>query len=217
MFFAWGSGTKSVEAVADFGVHKCPICKDSQPFKVTLNYGYAHLWYLFRWVTSRKYFAICKRCGNGHAIEPRQITGKAAGNPISFMDRRGWLVGLALIAGLIGLAAFAIQESDKKLAALSASPRAGDIYMADLSKIAKAFQDHPSYGLMRLTGVAGDDLTFQIAQSAYNKSKGARHDLTDKVYAKPGYFSNETTVLKLGDLKQLVERKVIESINREGE
>ena len=56
----WGSGGGS----ADLGVaeHRaCPTCEKERPFKVLLQYKYAHLYYL-RWVTKKAYFLACDVC-----------------------------------------------------------------------------------------------------------------------------------------------------------
>ena len=215
MFFAWGSGTKSVDAIRDFGIHHCPICNNNQTFKVVLNYGYAQLWYLFRCVTSRKYFAVCNRCGNGHVVEFQAISEKLVEDPAAFMDRRGWMVGVCAF-GVIGVIVYVSNKEDDRInTEFAAAPKVGDIYSADLSRFSESFEGTPAYGLMRLSAINGDALSFQIARSAYNKTTGLHKDLSDKAFAKKNYFSEETAIVKQEEIRKFLDSKVVSAIRRD--
>ena len=214
MFFAWGSGTKQIECVSDAGVRACPICNSDQPFRALLTYRYAHLWYLFRWVRQREYALACKRCGNGPAVEPKELEGKLAGDPVPFLDRRGWMFGAGLLAlAGAGITAIIVQDNSK-LAELSASPRAGDIYSADLSRISQGFKDGPSYGLMRLKSADASALEFEIAGTAYSRPRGARDALSGGAFRRDGYFSDETRRLSPAEVKRLIDGRTITDIRR---
>lgn len=212
----WGRGGNSVEAVRDGGVGPCPVCQGNQPFRILLNYRYAHLWYLFSWITSRQYVCQCTRCNNGYTVEPRAIADKLGKtDPIPFMRRRGWMVGLALIVALGGAIALFAQQHDQDVAKYVDSARVGDIYRADLSKISKGFTQSPAYGLMRLEAVEGEQLVFRIADKAYTKRTGVGKDVTNRAYRNAQYFSSEVVRLPRQQVHRLHEQSVIYDIDRQ--
>ncbi len=93
----WGTGGNG----ADLGVveHKhCDTCEKERPFKLLLQYRYAHLYYL-RWVTSRTYHLACDVCRRGWELKAKDIEPTLKENPIPFMTRYGW----AFLAGPIAL------------------------------------------------------------------------------------------------------------------
>jgi fimbrial chaperone protein len=100
----WGSGGGS----ADLGVaeHRaCPTCEKERPFKVLLQYKYAHLYYL-RWVTKKAYFLACDVCHRGSPLDAKAVEAKLEKHPIPFMTRNGWtfLVGFLAVLLLPALA-----------------------------------------------------------------------------------------------------------------
>lgn len=102
----WGSGGGS----ADLGVaeHRaCPTCEKERPFKVLLQYKYAHLYYL-RWVTKKAYFLACDICHRGAPLDAKAVEAKLEKNPIPFMTRNGWTFLVAFIGALFLLPALAI-------------------------------------------------------------------------------------------------------------
>ena len=100
----WGSGGGS----ADLGVvetQSCPRCEKRRPFKLLLQYRYAHIYYL-RWVTEKKYHVACDVCSRGWELNAKEVEPKLEKNPIPFMTRFGWifLVGsLPIIVLIIAL------------------------------------------------------------------------------------------------------------------
>lgn len=93
----WGSGGGG----ADLGVaeHKeCATCEKERPFKVLLQYKYAHLYYL-RWVTSKTYHLACDVCHRGWELKAKDVEPTLKENPIPFMTRYGWtfLVGFVVL------------------------------------------------------------------------------------------------------------------------
>lgn len=211
----WGSGGNTVEAVRDAGVAPYPVCQGNQPFRLMLNYRYAHVWYLFSWITSRQYVSQCTRCSAGHVVEPRAIAdmiGKA--DPVPLIRRRGWLIGPALLIVAGGTAAAYEYQHGQDVTQYIDAPRVGDIYRSDLSKISRGFAQSPAYGLMRLEAIDGEQLVFRIASKAYTGRRGASKDVTTYAYCNTQYFSAEIVRLPHSQVRRLYEQSVIYDIDR---
>ena len=93
----WGSGGESADLGQDEQRH-CATCEKERPFKIFLQYRYAHLYYL-RWVTEKKYHFACDICRRGLELKAADVELKLEKNPIPFMTRFGW----AFLAGTIAL------------------------------------------------------------------------------------------------------------------
>jgi hypothetical protein len=98
----WGSGGDSV----DLGVaeHRyCEVCERERPFKIILQYRYAHLYWLFSWITKKNYLLLCDICHRGWNLKATEVEKTLSQNPIPFMRRWGWifLASLVLIPLLI--------------------------------------------------------------------------------------------------------------------
>lgn len=93
----WGSGGGS----ADLGVverKSCATCEKERPFKILLQYRYAHLYY-FRWVTGRSYRLACDICHRGWDLKPKDVDPVLRKSAIPFLTRYGW----TFLAGFVGL------------------------------------------------------------------------------------------------------------------
>src|SRR5688572_22036918 len=76
----WGSGGKTV----DMGVvenKRCETCEKERPFKLMLGYRYAHLYYIFSWVTKKQYMLLCDVCQRGWELKTAEIERSLAKNP----------------------------------------------------------------------------------------------------------------------------------------
>jgi hypothetical protein len=95
-----GSGS-GVCIAGEAGMRDCPICQNAQRFDLTLQYSYAHIWYVFSWITRRKYLSVCSRCHNGVAISKREFQERVPKDPIPFMRRRGWLLIPVIVGAFV--------------------------------------------------------------------------------------------------------------------
>jgi len=103
----WGMRGK----VLDLGVvgnEECSVCEKRRPFHLQLHYAYAHLNFIIRVVSSKKYWKLCETCGRGFEL-PTAVAEQSLGrNPIPAFDRSGlWIFGgiILFFVALIALAA----------------------------------------------------------------------------------------------------------------
>src|SRR5207245_11277748 len=100
----WGRGGDNKD-LGQVKTQQCATCEKERPFKLLLQYRFAHLYYSFSWVTQKKYLLVCDVCHRGWELVPKGVEGKLEKNPIPFMKRYGWifLVGPIAIALLLAL------------------------------------------------------------------------------------------------------------------
>jgi hypothetical protein len=94
----WGSGGGGAD-LGQVELRHCQTCEKDRPFKLFLQYRYAHLYYL-KWVTKKEYLLACDVCRRGWGLKSDEVEAKLEKNPIPFMTRYGWTFlvgGLALV------------------------------------------------------------------------------------------------------------------------
>ncbi|MDR3445299.1 MULTISPECIES: cell envelope integrity protein TolA [unclassified Dyella] len=209
----WGSGG-GVCIAGDAGMRDCPVCQSAQRFDLTVSYRYAHIWYAFSWVTSRRYQAVCSRCHNGVALTKQEFQSRVSKDPIPVMRRRGWLLIPALVGLVIVVGAVQERRQGDDVAASIAAPHAGDIYFADLSKLVKGFDQSPAYGALKLVSADGNMLTFMAAKTAYNKKRSVESDVRSGKAGTDDYYDrDEPMTLSTDQLRQLQSNRVIYDVN----
>jgi hypothetical protein len=102
----WGSGGNSVDLGAVEHRH-CETCERERPFRVILQYRYAHLYWIFSWITEKQYSLLCDICSRGWKLNAADVEKTLPQNPIPFIRRWGWtfllgLVAIPLLFGIIG-------------------------------------------------------------------------------------------------------------------
>lgn len=70
----WGSGGGG-EDLGQMDFKHCETCEKDRPFKLFLQYRYAHLYYL-RWVTEKKYHMACDICKRGWELKNTEVEAK---------------------------------------------------------------------------------------------------------------------------------------------
>ena len=85
----WGSGGGGGD-LGQVEERSCQTCEKERPFKLFLQYRYAHLYYL-RWVTEKKYHLACDVCMRGFELKSKDVEANLKKNPIPFMTRNGWI------------------------------------------------------------------------------------------------------------------------------
>lgn len=96
----WGSGGNVVN-LGQVEPRRCETCERDRPFNLILRYRYAHLYYLFGWVTEKKYLFLCDICSRGWELDDKKIEATLQKVPIPFLHRFGGLAGLAVVACVI--------------------------------------------------------------------------------------------------------------------
>lgn len=96
----WGSGGDVVN-LGQVETRRCEICERDRPFSLMLRYRYAHLYYVFSWITEKKYLFLCSICSRGWELDSKKIEANLGKMPIPFVRRYGALVGLAAVACVI--------------------------------------------------------------------------------------------------------------------
>ncbi len=92
----WGEGRDVIELGTGLRAD-CRHCARAQPFRNVLVYRYLHVWFLFCWVTHKRYVAVCEGCRRGREHDTRTFERTLARSPIPFYRRFGGLVLLAML------------------------------------------------------------------------------------------------------------------------
>ena len=99
-FLIWGSRT--VLLWLGFPeTHDCATCKQPRQFQLALQYRLAHMYYIFGTVSQEQYLGLCTTCQHGWKVEYSQAKVLVQKDPVPFMNRWGWLVGLGLLAVVV--------------------------------------------------------------------------------------------------------------------
>lgn len=103
-WIVWGSGGDNI----DLGVVEdkyCEVCEKNRPFKMFLQYRYAHIYWIFSWITQKQYLLLCDICHRGWNLKTAEVEKTLSQNPIPFIRRKGWvfLVSLIMVPLLIGV------------------------------------------------------------------------------------------------------------------
>lgn len=208
----WGSGGNTLQ-LGDAGVAHCPACEKERMFKNVLVYRYAHIWYLFNWVTKKAYFKACEICGRGPEQDAKAIEAKLGKSPIPAFRRYGGFVLLGLIALAVVGGVAASKQSTAEENALLDHPQVGDLYTVYVDEIVPDAFDQRTYGVMRVAQIDGDMVSLQVPNIGYDKLKGVFPDLRGDA-KNESYYAPGTVQLSLDKLKQLHDANSLMDVTR---
>lgn len=208
----WGSGGDVVPLGA-VGTQHCATCEAPREFRNVLNYRYAHVWYLFSWVTEKAYFTACTVCGRGVRHESKAFEAQLGRSPIPHYRRFGGLVLLGLIASVVVVGIVAGQRSNVREDALLHDPRVGDVYEVDLQALAPGGFDGHAWGLMRVVAVDGEKVSLEVPNTGYSKASGVYRDLGKA--RDDSYYSGDVLSYPRQELVRLHERNDISDVHRQ--
>ncbi|MDH0866562.1 hypothetical protein [Mitsuaria sp. GD03876] len=208
----WGSKG----AVADLGVqnhHHCATCERERPFKLALQYKIHHLYYLFQWVSSKKYLLVCDVCQRGAELPAKEVEPKLTKHPIPVFQRFSWVLLLGVVAALLLVGKIAADDRGKHVGDYTAAPAAGDLYLIDLNKLTG--ESGATYGVIRIKQAADGKLELQMPKVGYNKVRGAQRDIDNpsKVSA-PDYFEDKTLTVPQSVVQDWAKQGTIYDIER---
>jgi hypothetical protein len=92
----FGSGGDLVRVQSE-GKQECSYCGCKQRFSLLLRYEFTHAYFIFAFVTSRRYFVTCDECQRGYEVDRAETEPTLERIPIPFLRRYGCLLGLALV------------------------------------------------------------------------------------------------------------------------
>lgn len=210
----WGSGGKTVE-LGNETIADCPTCEKPRKFRDVLTYRYAHIWYLFRWVTKRAYHKSCEICGRGNQYDTKAYESQHGKGAVPAFYRFGLWALLGLAAAFIAFVVVVGTQSDKREAELLKQPQVGDLYSVDLQGMAPgAYEDGARYGVMRVTAVEGGKVTLQLPNHGYNKLRGVSGDLSSGETGNGDYFSEDAVTLDTAELASRHDKNDIYDVKR---
>ncbi|MBB5864580.1 hypothetical protein [Xanthomonas sp. 3058] len=198
----WGSGGDVIPLGAA-NTANCSQCGQERSFRNVLHYRYAHLWYLFGWVTKKRYLRVCDGCNHTTQLDTKTFEATLGTSPIPAYRRFGGLVLLCLIAALVAFGAYSSAQTSRQDDALLAQPRQGDLYTVDLEAVVPgAFEGH-AYGVVKVEQVSGQNVTLAVPAKGYSKWKGAESDARGVTARQPGYYTTDRVEVPLSKLQQL--------------
>jgi len=210
----WGSGSDT----KDLGMvekRHCDACEKERPFKLFLQYRFAHIWYLFSWVTKKEYLLLCDVCRRGVQLDKKKVESKLRENPIPLRRRYGWMLLVVLIAIGAVLAQQSVEADRARDYAYIDSPHVNDLYVTDLSRVLRNVDQSPMYSVMKIKSVNGGRVEFMLSRVGYNKSSGPNKDIRSGKAASADYYTTESLVLPVSELRILRQVGTINSIRRD--
>ena len=209
----WGSKGEVADLGAQ-GQRHCPTCEKERTFKLLLQYKVSHIWYIFKWVSGKQYAVVCDVCQRGEKLVAKAVEAKLGKSPIPFMSRFGWTFLLALIAGFVVFGAIESSNRSSAIEQLTASPQRNDIYVVNVSSLLNSPDSSRMYGLLRVRGVSGNQVEFDVPGVTYSKASGATKDLRNGKLSDAKYFAPAPIVLSVEEIHRLQQAGAIHSVER---
>ena len=92
----WGSGGDTANLGAINHRH-CETCEKQRPYSLFLQYRFWGLYWVFNFITQKKYWLLCEICTRGWELHSSEVEKHLAEPAIPFMRR----YGLAMLVGSI--------------------------------------------------------------------------------------------------------------------
>ncbi|MFO3704574.1 hypothetical protein ACI6Q5_06200 [Xanthomonas codiaei] len=198
----WGSGGDAIALGAADSAH-CNQCAQQRSFRHVLQYRYAHLWYVFSWVTKKQYLRVCDGCNQVTPLDTKTFEESRGKPPIPAYRRFGGLVLLGLIAAVVAFGVYSDSQTSKRDDALLAQPAQGDRYTVDLQTVAPGAYEGHAYGVVRVDSVNGQTITLALPSKGYDKWKGAERDAGGSSTRQPAYYTDDHVEVPLSKLQSL--------------
>ena len=106
----WGSGGDEIN-LGEVEKKYCETCERSRTFELQLEYRYWGIYWIFNFLTKKKYWILCEICSRGVEVEKDEVEPTLDKVSIPFMARYGFFV-LALIV-VIAVTVTAFNENQE--------------------------------------------------------------------------------------------------------
>jgi len=215
----WGSGGDTID-LDSVGRKHCKNCDKDNLFRLFLEYEYHHFYYVFKWVSKKKYLMLCNVCHTGYELDKKAVEKNLKKDPIPFSHRYGlvFLVGLMAIA--VALLNSQTNESSNYLKSSKesdykyiSSPKVNDIYLTDISTLMKDPERSPMYGALKIKSIVGDQIGVVVSKIGYGRSSGPKKDIRSGEALDNDYYEH-FLVLPLSEIKSMREQGVISEVHR---
>lgn len=211
----WGTGGNA-KTIGNSEYKTCETCNQANEFQYLVQYRYFHIWYLFSFLTSRKYFEVCSHCGASHEVTKKQVLQKQTKIPIPFVRKNGWLICLVLVGAFMGYGHYLSSANQATMSQYFAQPQLNDVYLANLTQVESSGydKDESYYGLMKIVDI--DDKTgdffFIFSTYAYERKK----DLSKNLY-KLEFDKNDVIAFTAAEIADYRQQGIIYEVQRNGQ
>jgi hypothetical protein len=209
----WGSKGETVDLGHVENRH-CETCGTNRPFRVILQYTSRHFWYVFRWVTNKRYLFLCDICSRGTELDAAKIEATLDKNPISWFERYSWTVLVALMSFAIVSVFIGAGEKAETTTSYFRNPKVSDIYIVNINRIIEdTNSDHP-YCAFRIKNIDSNYLEFDVSNICYNKRRGVDRDISSGKTSAATYYENKPIRVLNSDVKTWRVKGAINDIHR---
>ncbi|MDB5706242.1 MAG: hypothetical protein JWN66_3358 [Sphingomonas bacterium] len=212
-FISWGS-KGAFAHVGSAGILHCNRCDHDAPFAKMIAYRIRHIYWIFRWITDRTPYLSCGNCGAEHLADHDAYDAQEVRAAIPFWDRRGWTVGLGAIGSVFALGSIAAAADSAADSGYVQAPHVGDVYETNIAQLLKNPEAPMMLSAMRVTGVKGEAVELQVANTYYTDWRGVDRDLDNGKAAAPDYYAQDRLVIPVANLKRMRDEGVIHDIRR---
>jgi hypothetical protein len=209
----WGSKS-GVMDLGPQGSKPCPVCERERGFRLMLQYKVSHLWYVFKWLSDKQYGLVCEVCNRGDKLATQAVEAKLGKPKIPASSSKAWIFVVAVLAGMVILAAIQGPRNVERYTAYLASPQQGDLYLANLSSLQQRPQSLEMYGVLRVRRVDGDRVEFDTPAVAYEKVSRAQKDMSSGKLTDASYFTGDPLALPRSEVAALHKHGVVRSVER---
>ncbi len=177
---------------------------------------YFHVFWIPIFPTARQPVLECVHCKK--VLKGNEVPERARKEIAEKVFTRGRILptftGLAIFAVLVAFAAAGSAERKKQEAAYLAQPAVGDVYVVKLARFAQGLDPKFPYGVLRVSGVAGENVELQLGKFGYERASGAERAIRAGKHGASDYFAPDPLTVRAQELVPLRDQGVIYSVQR---
>jgi hypothetical protein len=177
---------------------------------------YFHVFWIPVFPTTKQPMLECLHCKK--VLTGKEVPERARADIAEKVFTRGRVLplftGLALIAVFAGFVGVGAAEQSREEAAWLAAPAVGDVYVVKLARFTDGGDPKYPYGVVRVAGVAGENLELQLGSYGYERATGAERAIRKGQLSTADYFGAEPLTVPVGQLGPLKAEGSIYSVKR---